>query len=434
MMNRRDFLKLSSISASVVAIDLALPDMAFAKSDYTVEVKGFSIMQGLTNQTSTQLTIDVPKEMKVYYQFLDANTGKLFDPLYLTTANRSSSDWRVDKLAYTGLPYLGQFIFRILDTKGKVLDERNLKLLDLDKKNPRIAFLSCMLDSNNNKDIIWPRVEAADCDVLFFIGDAVYGDIIAVFNGPNLLWNRYIETRQKLPYYHWKNLKPVITVWDDHDYGSNNADGNYKHKEQSLATFRAFNAQEPIIDSFENGPGVSSFFKAFGQKFIFLDNRYFKGLEYDGIKGFLGKEQINWAFSKLSASHEPNWIIEGTQFFTRYSKSNECFILNGPEECEVFRKNVAQLNSPSVFVAGDVHFTEVTKLEKELLGYKTIEITSSSLHSIPKATLPKNPDRLQGFTKENFILIDIIPSQYDMNFEYQSVGMKKVNFKDTFSI
>lgn len=433
-MNRRDFMKLSSVSATAVAIDLALPKYAFAKDTYDVTKSGFSMLQGVTTQTTTQLTVDIPRAMNVYYELIDKRTGKSFDPYYLKQATRQSSDWRVDKLAYTNLPYMGQFIFRVLDQKKKVLDERNLNLLDIEKRNARIAFMSCMMDGNKNKDVIWPRVEQSNCDVLFFIGDHVYGDIMAVFNGPDLLWSRFIETRQKLPYYHWKTLKPVLCVWDDHDYGSNNKGGDYKHKEQSLATFKAFTAQDDIISAFENGPGVSSFFRAFGQKFLLLDNRYFKGLAYDDIKGFLGKDQMEWAFSRLVTGTEPNWIMEGSQFFQGQRKGNECYFLDAPQECEIFKKNVAGLNSPCVFAAGDVHFTEVSTLPKDFFGYNTIEITSSSLHSMPKSSLPKNPTRINAEGRENFIVVDIIPTQYELAFEYQSIAMKKVSFKGSFGI
>ena len=433
-MDRRDFLKLSSASATVLAVDLALPNAAFAKDAYSVQKNGFSILQGFTNQTSTQLSIDVPKKMSVHYELLETRTGKTIDTYDLKTVARSNSDWRVDKLIYKHLPYLGEFVFRVLDDKNNVLDERNLKLLDLEKRNARFAIMSCMLDSNSNKNKIWAQVEASDCDMLFFVGDNVYGDIIAIFNGPNLLWNRYIETRQKLPYYHWKNLKPAICTWDDHDYGANNQNGKYKHKENSLAIFKAFTAQENIDGGIENGPGVSSYFKAFGQKFLLLDNRYFKGLEHSGIKGFLGDEQLKWSFSKLNNGIEPNWIMEGSQFFQGERKGNECYIKDAPEECTYFTSEVGKLNSPSVFAAGDVHFTEVSKLDKNILGYESVELTSSSLHSYVKTNLPKNPDRIHGAGKENFIIVDIVPTSYGLQFDYQCVGLKSVNFKDSFGI
>lgn len=434
-MNRRDFLKVSTISASVIALDMATPDTVFAKNPLNnldiVRTAGFSIMQGLTTYDSTQLSIDVPKDMKVHYQLMDASSGRLFLPVYQKSASRSKSKWRVDKVGYSNLPVLGRFVFRVIDDKGAVLDERNLSLLDLSKRNPRLGLMSCMDEDSKNIDAIWSQVEKSNCDMFFFFGDHVYGDTALIFDSPDMLWDKYLLTRQLVPYYHWKNLKPALVVWDDHDYGRNNADGKYKHKNDSMVTFRAFTAQEAIAGNFEAGPGVSSFFRAFGQKFILLDNRWFKNISYDGIKGFLGKEQIDWAISKLSQGNEPNWIIEGSQFF---QTGKECFLTQARPECEIFTKKVGQLNSPSLFVAGDVHYTEISKAPKNLLGYDTIEITSSCLHSTPKKKPPKNPARLQSAVQENFVVVDILPTQFDLSFDLQSIGLRNVNFKDTYNI
>lgn len=440
-MNRRDFLRFSSASAVVAAADLLSPDIAHAEGEAVdtriVEAQGFSIMQGLTTETSTQLTIDVPKHMVVHYHLIDASTGRTMTPLFQKSASRKKNVWRVDKVGYIDLPYMGQFIFRVIDDKGHMLDERYLRLLDTNKKDARIAFLSCMFDMNLNHKKMWPIVEAADCDMLFFVGDNVYGDILLVFDGPTLLWNRYINTRRRLGFYHWKHLKPVLCTWDDHDYGLNNAVGNYEHKEKALETFNAFTAQEPIADGFARGPGVSSIFKAFGQKFVLLDDRYFRCLEYDGIKGYFGKEQLEWAFSHMNESPEPNWIMQGSQFYMGegYSKDNESYHREAPEELKIFSYNIRQLNSPCAFVAGDIHFTEICRAPKEELGYKTVEIASSCLHSLWTTQLPKNPNRICAAVKENFVVVDLLNTRFDMAFKLTGIGIKnKIWFEDEFGV
>ncbi len=438
-MNRRDFLRFASVSASVAAVDFLTPDHAVAASTEVldlkiVETKGFSMLQGLTTETSTQFSVDVPQKMAVHYQIMDAATGRFFDPCFIKSVSRKSSKWRVDKIGYIDLPYLGKFVFRVLDDKGNVLDERNLALLDTQKKDARFAFISCMFDGNLNYKKMWPLVEKSDCDLFFFIGDNCYGDILLTFDGPTLLWNRYIETRRKLPFYHWKNLKPVLCTWDDHDYGLNNAKGNYKHKHESLKTFNAFSAQEPIADCFDRGPGISCFFKAFGQKFVILDGRFFRKLPYDGIVGYLGKEQMDWAFAHMSFSNEPNWVVQGSQFFMGQSKKNESYINDSPQELAIFTNRISQLNSPSVFVAGDVHYSDVFHAPRSMLGYNTIEIASSCLHSVARLSLPKNPDRICGAVKENFVVVNLIPTSNDMVFNLTCVGIKKICFDNQFSV
>ncbi len=435
-MNRRDFLKVSSISASVLTLDLMIFQKAEAARDPRrdinyVRANGFSILQGLTTATTTQLTVDVPKTMTVHYELRDISNGRLIDPFYFKSVSRAKPTYRVDKLGYTNLPYLGKFIFRVLDDKGTVLDERYLGLVDLNKLDARIAIMSCMNSDNKNREKIWPRVEAANCDMLFFIGDHVYGDLMLIFDSPDMLWDKYIEHRQLLQYYHWKNLKPAVVIWDDHDYGANNADGTYKYKNDSLVTYKAFTAQEPIAPEFEDGPGVSCLLRAFGQKFMLLDNRWFRYLKYDGITGFLGKEQIQWALSKMTSGSEPNWIIEGSQFF---QSGKDCYRAKAAAECEIFARGIGKLNSPSIFAAGDVHYSEFSHAPKEWLGYDTYEITSSCLHSRCRKKLPKNNHRILGAVQENFTIVDLLPSRNDLVFDLKNIGINKINFEKSISI
>jgi len=435
-MNRRKFLKYSTVSLSALTLEVLMPEVAQAERNDVgfIQKNGLSILQGLTTETTTQLSVDVPKGLKLNYELIDLATGQPQTPYYFKTATRDDVKWQVDKVGYKDLPALGEFKFRVLDSKGFVLDERFLKLLDLNKTNARVAFLSCINDDNDDLKKSWAAVEKANPDLLFFIGDACYGDILAFFHGPDLLWNRYIESRQKLSYYHWKNLKPAICIWDDHDFGVNNADGTYKHKQSSLATFRAFTAQESLDVNFENGPGAASFLRAFGYKFILLDNRYFKNLTYNNIKGFLGYQQIDWAFKKLSQGTEPNFIIEGSQFYGGFRKGGESYRLDSPEEMEFFNRNVRDLNSPSVFVAGDVHYSEVFSIPKEKVGYQTYEITSSGLHAATRRKPPQNPNRVFVGEQENFIFADLNSKNEGFSFDLTGVGISNVNFKGSLNI
>src|SRR5690606_36674666 len=122
-----------------------------------------------------------------------------------------------------------RYLFRVIEkTTNYVLHERVLNTVNMSRSDARIAMMSCMKDSKEVLHQMWDSALAANADYYFFIGDNVYGDSL-LSHGPNKLWSRYIETRATLNFYHWKHLKPVIAIWDDHDYGRNNEDGKYKH-------------------------------------------------------------------------------------------------------------------------------------------------------------------------------------------------------------
>jgi hypothetical protein len=58
-----------------------------------------------------------------------------------------------------------------------------------------------------------------------------------------------------------------------------------------------------------------------------------------------------------------------------------------------------------------VHFSEISKIEKEILGYSTYEITSSSIHCTNSPGSPyifPNYRRIAGASARNFILVDAV--------------------------
>ena len=72
-------------------------------------------------------------------------------------------------------------------------------------------------------------------------------------------------------------------------------------------------------------------------------------------------------------------------------------------------KDLKDVSSPVAFGSGDVHFSEIMKVEKDLLGYKTYEFTSSPVHSYmfgDKANLWKNDRRIAGSAQHNYMIIN----------------------------
>ena len=197
-----------------------------------------------------------------------------------------------------------------------------------------------------------------------------------------------------------------MALWDDHDYGQNDANHQYRHKEDSLDVFNSFFPRKPIQDVYEIGPGVSSVFKAFGHDFLFIDNRYFRDSLVNGAKGFWGEEQFNWVQGQVSSSRNPKWLMQGSQFFGAYQGKEQTF--EGREYEQEFDAVMSMLrsaNSPSLFLSGDVHFSEVQNIESTKMGYESYEITASHMHSLP-VTPKQNKRRKHVLQDSNFVVID----------------------------
>jgi len=403
-LNRRQFFSQISLLSAGGFID----EQTLDNVEALAYKQGLSILQGFTDETTAQFTVDLPRFTKVHYEVLDPQTGIRVQPIKVSTAQRNYSLYRVDKVIFTGLYLNAGFLLIVKDQKNKILDQRKFKTLDTQSRTARIAMMSCMFEYNPKQGQMWRLAGSAQPDVIFFLGDNIYGDWLSSISSPEVLWYRYIHSRRTIRFYRQENLVPTIAIWDDHDFGANNVGGSYKHKANSTRTFNEFYAQEPIGPAFSRGPGISSAFTAFGRKFIFLDGRSFRGLPTPTYKsGFFGDEQLNWLAEEMNSFSGPVFLLSGSQFFGAYRNMGESYERKGKHEFQDFCQLIASHQYPCVFGSGDVHYSEVMKIESQVLGYSSFELTSSSMHSVPRLNPDKNFRRLDGAVRENFLLVDL---------------------------
>ncbi|MGE3974568.1 MAG: alkaline phosphatase D family protein [Bdellovibrionales bacterium] len=437
-MDRRQFLQgVGTFAVADVALSL-LPEQVFMHDLLLrrAAATGLNMLQGLTTETTTQLTVDVPKLLNVEYILKDRETGKIFKPDWIKESANAKSPSRVDKMLFTQLELGHNYQFTVKDTtKNVLLDERFLTTMDLSRTNAKIAVMSCIKDSESARTKMWISAQKSNADYYFMIGDTVYGDSF-FSHGPDKLWSRFIETRMNISYYQWKNLKPVLAVWDDHDYGKNNEDGEYEHKDGTLKVFKAFYGQEAMDSVLVPGPANSMYFRGFNQNFLFLDSRYYRKLPNGRIEGFLGAEQMKWISDTMVGAQGPTWIMEGSPFFGRADKSNTSYESIAKEELNLFLGEVSSWNSPSVFMGGDVHYSEISQIDKTVLGYQTYEFISSCMHSSTKSSYYENPNKhMQGTFSENFLTLEKTGMATDPTWKVSSLGAdSKVLFTGDYKV
>ena len=429
--SRRKFLGNSARALIMAGSITALPKDVQAKikeeNEDEIYDKGFSILQGLTTETTTQLSVDVPKDFPVHYRLVDFTKGRAIHPKNTSRATRDFSSWAVDQIMFDSLELGIIYLFQVLDADGQILDERELRTVDLNNKEARIATMSCMMDFNLFKSKIWSNLDKMDPDYCFFMGDNVYGDLGGFKLGPKLLWRRYIETRKNIPFYHKRSLTPVLALWDDHDFGKNDANHKYKHKDDALDVFNSFYPRKPIEGVYEQGPGVSSIFRAFHHDFIFIDNRYYRDSMRSGARSFWGMDQFHWIQNEIQKSPNPKWLLQGSQFFGAYqAKKGQSFEGSKYEhEFDAVMNMLKKTNLPNLFLSGDVHFTEVQDIERNKTGYRTYELTASHMHSFTGMPKKNTKRRRQKLADANFLVIDLINAAYGALYEVRCVRRDK---------
>lgn len=408
--DRRDLLKLGMANLLM----LAMPKVASGSAPELAPVlmqKGPSILQGATDETKTQFSIMVDSQIRCDV-FVTDKSGKIWKVDKTDTITHAGQPKKVLRVYFSDLDENGIYLLNVVNLEtNELLDKREFKMLKRNRTSFRFAICSCMHDKNHEA-AIWKDIVAKKPDVIFFVGDIVYADTgIKGAANPTHLWKRFSEARQTLDIYFSYRLIPILATWDDHDFGLNNSNSEtYPYVKESQKNFLSFFAQEEShCRLLKRGPGVSSAFQWNTQLFLLLDDRsYRKPKNSENRYAHWGREQEEWMLGLIAKNNGPSWIMNGSQFFPK-ALFQESLSSQHPVQFKGFLSELKKLSSKVIFVSGDVHYSEVSRIEKKALGYETYEITSSSIHSIGMPGAPDimpNPRRITGTGARNYIMVD----------------------------
>jgi alkaline phosphatase D len=98
----------------------------------------------------------------------------------------------------------------------------------------RIAFGSCA--RQDKEQPIWQAIEATSPELFLFLGDNIYGDT----RDMALLAARYRMLGDRKTHQRARSRMRTLAIWDDHDFGEDDAGGDYPFKEQSRNLFCDF--------------------------------------------------------------------------------------------------------------------------------------------------------------------------------------------------
>lgn len=291
-------------------------------------------------------------------------------------------------------------------------------------ENVSFTFVSCNFIPETTKDKILPgvnrinynKVAKAEADFNLWIGDNHYfrdGD----WRSEQAMYQRYIQTRTHKPTVKVLLSKPQYAIWDDHDYGSNNANRYFANKEIALDLFKQFWVNPTYGTS--NTPGVFFNFDYQDAAFFLLDDRYHKASVNDTCQeaGLIGADQMAWLKQQLKNSNATfKFLISGVQFLnqTEMKKHETEGFKEFPDELEELLNFLDQENIKGVILlSGDKHHAELFRLKRPDT-YDLWEVTSSPISSftigIPFRVSSRNNPRAVRRTKywrANFAHVNI---------------------------
>jgi alkaline phosphatase D len=258
-------------------------------------------------------------------------------------------------------------------------------------------------------------------DFMLWLGDNVYlrePD----WNTKTGIMRRYTHTRSNPEMQALLASRSNYAIWDDHDYGPNDADKGFYNKHLTLDAFKYFWGNPTV--GINNIEGAITSFQWADLDFFLLDNRWYKdanGLQKEG-KTILGEEQLEWLFNNLVTSKASFKIVAMGGQFLSDAALYETYSANGfnPEREKIIAFIQEHQIKNVIFLTGDVHFSEISKLETS--GKPTIwDLTFSTMSAGPnkRGHEWKNSYRVQDkvFTDRNFGLIKVTGPLQDRKLE-----------------
>ncbi|AGP41294.1 alkaline phosphatase D family protein [Sorangium cellulosum] len=324
------------------------------------------------------------------------------------------AEWLCAAFHVTGLRPGQRYRYEISSENG-VTDRHELRTApEAGARRLKIAYGSCFWDYSNARLTIFDAIAREGADVFLMIGDTSYcGELDA--RSEHTLMLTHLRNRNSDAIRRLLAGVPVLGIWDDHDFGPNDADGRYEGKGTSLRAFQRCWAQARF--GLPDVPGVFSSVRM-GPAEIFLpDSRYHKRVCGAEI---LGRAQLDWLLTGLGESAAPVKIIASpTQVLPEHPVKNgwDSFRTDAPGELEEILSFIESNDIQGVvFVSGDLHMANLIHVPGRDIGGRAgpefWELTSSPLANAPwnEPQVGRGIDRYlmsEVFDRTNYGVVDI---------------------------
>lgn len=188
-------------------------------------------------------------------------------------------------------------------------------------------------------------------------------------------------------------------IWDDHDFGPNDADGSFVNSALAREMFDVF-WPNPTC-GVPHVPGITTSFSHADLDFFLLDDRTFRvPLDMKTAEAaMLGKAQLDWLIQALKYSDASFKLIAvGSQVLST-QEQYENYSTFEKERGDLLRRIEEEGIRGVVFLTGDRHFTELSALPLKD-GRTILDLTCSSLTSGTYKPTDKNTLRVEGTAVE----------------------------------
>ncbi len=297
----------------------------------------------------------------------------------------------------------------------------------------RIGFGSCA--KQDKPQPVWDAINALEPELFIFLGDNVYGDTLDM----DVLRAKYSMLGAIPGFRRLRERTQVVAIWDDHDYGENDAGAEYPMKRQSQQVFCDFWG-EPADSPRRSRDGIHAayVFGPAGRRLQLLlpDLRFNRtpilardlaGSDYEAwaksldaakkpVYGpyernpapaatMLGEEQWRWLEGQLAVPAELRILCSSLQVVADFP-GWEAWINYAHDHQRLLGAIRRQRANGLFCISGDTHYAELSRLDVNA-SYPLWDLTSSGLTEV-WPVLPPNALRVgEAYRDVNFGWIEI---------------------------
>jgi alkaline phosphatase D len=266
---------------------------------------------------------------------------------------------------------------------------------------------------------IYQTMAKDSADAMLWMGDNLYFLLESKSDQKQI--RKHLRTKKVPDLQLFLSSIPQYAMWDDHDFGPNNADGTFPYKHLSFKNFNNFWANPAPTDSAQGLYYRISFPQA---DIFMLDNRF----QAVSMVNFLGAAQLQWLEDGLKQSDKPfKIIVSGIQAGNKQSTHENLYVTGEFDSIlQIIRRHEVE---GVVFVNGDRHHSEVFRHDEPRL-YPIYEYTNSPLTSYytsPGKKSPEyyNPARIRGISSEYMYgKIKIVPWENSWKCIWEAINEK----------
>ncbi|MEM6456860.1 MAG: alkaline phosphatase D family protein [Acidobacteriota bacterium] len=291
--------------------------------------------------------------------------------------------------------------------------------LDSSAALTHIGFGSCL--HQDKKQPILDVVRDRDVDLFLMLGDNVYGDV-SVPTEMTELRAAYAQQMRNPGFAALRRQTPMLAIWDDHDFGLNDACATFPGRAQAEVLFDRFwripdgaasRTRPGIYDAHVIGPPGRQV------QILLLDTRFFRSNltisaddrwryqpDPDPSKTMLGHDQWRWLETELRKPADLRLLVSSIQVIAD-GHGWEAWRMLPTERDRLYnvirRTGAAHL----VILSGDRHRAGLYRRD-DVIDYPLFEITSSSLNYPTTSPEEPGPHRLgPTYRQENFGTVQI---------------------------